>query len=117
MARIRKEPPTQELDRDGCASSIPRSYVDHTNFLKVRPGTPPLGVSSSSKRGERSKNERLHVLVQSSAIDRDIERGPGIGLSVAYGQGRRPVMDQRCLNIGCGGQSSYSREGVTEGGK
>jgi hypothetical protein len=38
--RIRKEPPTQELDRAGCASSIPRSFVDHTNSLRVRPGTP-----------------------------------------------------------------------------
>ena len=55
-------------------------------------------------RGEESENERLHVWVLSSAIDRDVERG--IGLPVAHSQGSRPVMDQRCLNADCGSQSS-----------
>jgi hypothetical protein len=40
VARIRKEPSTQELDGAKCASSIPRSFVDHTNSMPVRQGTP-----------------------------------------------------------------------------
>lgn len=52
------------------------------------------------------QNERLHVLVKSSAIDIDIERG--IGLWVTYSQGSRPVMDLRCLNLDCGSQPCCS---------
>jgi hypothetical protein len=49
--RIRKETP-QELDRVRCASSIPRSFVDHTNSLRMRPGTPHWAFHRPPRRGE-----------------------------------------------------------------
>jgi hypothetical protein len=55
MVRIRKEPPTQDLDRAGCASSIPRSFVDHTNSLKVRPGTPHWAFHRPPREGRGAK--------------------------------------------------------------
>ena len=87
--------------------------MDHTKALRVLRQTPQPVFYRAPRRGE--ENERLHVWVLSSAIDRDVERG--IGLTVAHSQGSRPVMDQRCLNTDCGGQSSWSRKGVTKGGK